>query len=345
MRADRTTGKAAVPSALAELTDDQLAQLVAKAPLIHSGIGGSSVRASLGGEAVFVKRLPLTDLERRADNIGSTRNLYGLPPDFHYGIGSAGFSAWRELAAYRRMSDAAAVPLVVPELHHWRVLERPPPPRAEWNSAPAIGPWRASHAIGERLAALAGASAQLVLCSQLLPQDLHSWLEDQVAAGTIDACVERVDAQLRGGVAALRAEGIMHFDTHFKNVVTDGQQLYFADFGLACATWFELSADEQVFLDCNANHDETYVVTHLVNWLVTALAGTPSRPARLEYIERCARRGEASGLTGAVAELVHRYAPVAAILNRFYSAMLEGRRPGYPRAELADAWSGTGLSS
>ena len=50
------------------------------------------------GTPVFVKSIPLTGAELA--NPGSTRNHYGLPPNFQYGVGSAGFGAYRELAAH-----------------------------------------------------------------------------------------------------------------------------------------------------------------------------------------------------------------------------------------------------
>lgn len=40
---------------------------------------------------MFVKRVPLTDLERRPENVRSTANLFELPLFCHYGIGGPGF--------------------------------------------------------------------------------------------------------------------------------------------------------------------------------------------------------------------------------------------------------------
>jgi hypothetical protein len=75
-------------------------KLVEAAPLIGSGIGGTSVSLEIEGWPVFAKRVPLTDLERRPDNVMSTANVFQLPTCYQYGVGSAGFGAWRELAAY-----------------------------------------------------------------------------------------------------------------------------------------------------------------------------------------------------------------------------------------------------
>jgi len=45
------------------------------------------------GAPVFVKRIPLTHLERRPEHAGSTANLFGLPVCYQYGVGSTGFGA------------------------------------------------------------------------------------------------------------------------------------------------------------------------------------------------------------------------------------------------------------
>src|SRR5262245_16706023 len=95
----------AVATSLALLSDRRLAALVDGAPLVGSGIGGSAVSLEIDGTPVFAKRVPLTDLERRPDNVMSTANLFQLPTFYQYGVGSAGFGAWRELAAHQMTTN------------------------------------------------------------------------------------------------------------------------------------------------------------------------------------------------------------------------------------------------
>src|SRR4051812_14890098 len=52
----------------------------------------------VGKAKVFVKRIPLTELEYT--NMFSTKNLYKLPLYYNYGVGSAGFGAFRELVTH-----------------------------------------------------------------------------------------------------------------------------------------------------------------------------------------------------------------------------------------------------
>jgi hypothetical protein len=67
---------------------------------MHEGIGGKSALISIEDTPVFVKKLPLTNLEQLPQNFMSTANFFDLPLGYQYDMGSAGFGAWRELAAY-----------------------------------------------------------------------------------------------------------------------------------------------------------------------------------------------------------------------------------------------------
>src|SRR5690242_10689353 len=96
--AARLAAHAGIATALDLLSDRELAGRVAAGTPLGTGIGGRAMRIAVEGREVFVKRVPLTDLERRPDPVRSTANLFGLPPQLHYGIGavgSPGFGAWR----------------------------------------------------------------------------------------------------------------------------------------------------------------------------------------------------------------------------------------------------------
>ena len=89
-----------VATRLSLLSDRQLGEIVAVASPLGSGIGGRTAELDINGTQVFVKRVPLTALELRPENVRSTANLFGLPMFYQYGVGSAGFGAWRELAVH-----------------------------------------------------------------------------------------------------------------------------------------------------------------------------------------------------------------------------------------------------
>jgi len=206
--------------------------------------------------------------------------------------------------------------------------------------------WGDSPAVRERLIALDAAQAQLVLCCEFIPHSLDRWLEDHARSGTIEDIIDRVEQQLFAGVASLWRADVVHFDLHFANILTDGERTQFTDFGLACSTIFELAPDEAAFLSLNASHDICYVVTHLVNWLVTTHLGLTARSDRVDYIERCSASSTATNLPANAARIVARYAPIAAGLNAFYGQLAQ-RNPGtpYPAARLLAACAAAGLEA
>ena len=89
-----------VSTNLACLSNEKLKQILANSKPMHEGIGGKSGLISIDDTPVFVKKVPLTDLEQLDQNFMSTANLFNLPLGYQYGIGSAGFGAWRELTTH-----------------------------------------------------------------------------------------------------------------------------------------------------------------------------------------------------------------------------------------------------
>ena len=46
---------------------------------MHKGIGGTSLQIEIDNTPVFVKKVPLTDLELQPENYMSTANIFNLP--------------------------------------------------------------------------------------------------------------------------------------------------------------------------------------------------------------------------------------------------------------------------
>lgn len=346
----------ALGSLLSALDDQQLRALVEAAHPLAVGIGGATWRADLRGAPVFVKRVALTDLEREPRNLRSTGNLHGLPVEFHYGVGSVGAGAWRELEAHLltdrwvRTGRQTAFPL----LHHWRVLDGDADgvrASAELDDREAVvAYWHGSSAVRERLAALAEASAGLYLFLEHVPQTLAQWLSATLACGpqALDLVCERVAEDLVSTASFLSHQGFGHFDAHFGNVMTDGDRLWFCDFGLALSTTFRTTVDEDRFLRRHEDHDVAYVVRELVNWLVQAFAddahtGTDGR-RRDELVRRYADGQAPLHLPPRAAALVSRCAGTAAVMNAFYGRLYgSDRRSSYPAREVRRAVAAAGL--
>lgn len=337
-----------VATALTLLSDHRLGRLIAAAQPVSCGIGGTSALLNVGDIPVFVKRVPLTDVERDPRHVMSTANLLGLPAFCHYGVGSPGFGAWRELAANTMTTNWVLTGQVeaFPLMYHWRLLPGAAALADEHADVEqVVAYWGGSPAVRQRLRALAEASASLVLFLEYIPHNLRDWLAQQLAAGhdaVTDAC-EMVERCLRADLAFMNANGLLHFDAHFGNILTDGRRLYLADLGLAASTRFDLAPDERDFVTQNLSHDACHTVTELVNWLVTHVAAvadpaTGGPVERNAYIRRCAAGARPTGVPAPIATLISRYAPAVAILNEFYWSLFgESRATPYPQHKITQA--------
>jgi len=345
-----------VSFALSRLTDEQLRRELDTATPLTDGIGGDAAVLAVANTTVFVKRLPLTDVEQQVPLARTTGNIFGLPPHCHYGVGAPSTGAWRELSVHEITSNwvldgtSEAFPL----LYHWRVLGKDRPGTlncAEHGDVETwIRFWHDSGAVRKRLEALREASADLVLFLEYVPRTLANSLEESLSVGpeAVDAILRRVEPQLVDVAKLMAAHGLWHFDAHLKNILADDNRLYVTDFGLAASSSFDLAADEVHFLDRHAEHDVAYVVTQLVNWIVTRL--TRAGPAwahpgeRNEYIRRCAGGAVPAGVTPTVARLLARYSPVASVMNDFYFALhAVSRLTPYPMADVHAACQASGF--
>ncbi len=122
-----------VSAALGALDEEGIVELLGTGTRLGVGIGGSHATVSVDGVPVVVKRVALTDREQLPAMSGTTSNLFGLAPSWHYGVGSPGFGVWREVAANELATAAMAAGHLsgVALLHHTRVLPGAPPPGGE----------------------------------------------------------------------------------------------------------------------------------------------------------------------------------------------------------------------
>ncbi|WP_229787235.1 hypothetical protein [Actinokineospora fastidiosa] len=307
---------------------------------LGAGIGGTSALVDVGGTPVFVKRVPLTDLERQPENVGSTANLFALPDFCHYGvglIGGPGFGAWRELAVHTMTTDWVLTQDYegFPLMYHWRVLPHAGQalPEELADVEKAVDYWGGGAGIRARIEALRDASASIALFLEYIPHNLHDWLRAQVKAGDERACA-MVLRELTAGTSFMNAHGLLHFDAHFQNILTDGQRLYFADYGLAISSRFTLSDEETAFFTRHQTYDRCYALTHLVTWLIVELYGYKGDDRRA-FLRACARGERPTGIPPQLAEILTRHAPLAAVMTEFYRRFqLESRQVPYPAEEI-----------
>src|SRR3954447_4534447 len=114
-------------SQIAQIDNVELISLFGSGP--SSEGWGRNHTLEIGRSKVFVKRVPVTDLEY--ENLFSTRNLYELPTYYNYGVGSAGFGVFRELLAHIKTTNWVLEGAIAsfPLLYHYRIIpclgERP----------------------------------------------------------------------------------------------------------------------------------------------------------------------------------------------------------------------------
>jgi hypothetical protein len=352
-RGARLTAHGAVSGALALYGDRALRELVDTAVPLGSGIGGTSALLEVAGTPVFVKRVPLTDLERRPEHVRSTANLFELPVFCHYGVGAIGgpgFGAWRELAVHTMTTDwvLSAEHEGFPLMYHWRVLpDATPLPEELADVERAVAYWGGGSQVRRRIQALQQSSASVALFLEYIPQNLHQWLGTQVETGAeaddeagdeaVDRACAMVERELAAGTSFMNSRGLLHLDAHFENILTDGRRLYFTDYGLALSSRFELSRDEAGFFDRHEAYDRCYTATYLVNWLVTALCGfrPEDRDGRYALIRAYAEGKHPAGVPAGAAALIARHAPIAALVSDFNRTFQRrSRQTPYPVEEI-----------
>ncbi|SEE87166.1 hypothetical protein SAMN05216489_08693 [Streptomyces sp. 3213] len=348
-RTARLAAHTDIATSLALLSDHELAELVDAGNPLGSGIGGRSVLVEVDGRKVFVKRMPLTDVERRAENVRSTANVFGMPAYCHYGIGSPGFGVWRELAVHTMTTNWVLADRFpgFPLMHHWRVLPDTPQPLHEElaDVEKVVAYWGGSRQVREHIEARRTASASLTLFVEHFPHTLHDWFDDQLRTGDPDAACTLVEQQLKSTTEFLHEHRLLHFDAHFENILTDGRQLYLADYGLAVSARFRLAPEEREFLDRHQHYDRFYTSARLVNWLVVALYGY-DLPEREAFVRACADGERPGGIPEAAASIITRHAPLTAVLADFNRRVRnESRLTPYPGDELSRAYNNSTLSA
>ncbi|MET8187676.1 protein kinase family protein [Streptomyces sp. NPDC005246] len=330
-----------VSTHLSLLSDHRLGEAVAAATPLGSGIGGRSAELDVGGTRVFVKRVPLTDIEMRPENLRSTANHFGLPMFYQYGAGSTGFGAWRELAVHTMTTnwvlgnEYEGFPL----MYHWRVLPDSPPQgfADEFGGIDgAVAHWEGSSAVRERLEAIGRSSFSLVLFLEHVPHTLAGWLGEQRQAapegeeGPTYAWAEEV---LTRGAAFMSSRGLVHFDAHFDNVLTDGRLVYFADFGLALSAMFELSQDEAEFLTAHLTYDSCYIANHLLRHHLPD--GVRGKVEHEVFLHNWVAGERSEGVRPAIAAIIDRHARASVVLHGFHRQLLTvSKRTPYPAADI-----------
>ena len=274
---------------IAKLGDADLAKLIKESQQVHEGIGGTAVKLELGGVPVFAKQISLSDLEK--DNPHSTKNLFNIPTFYQYGVGSAGFGAWRELAAHQQSTkwaldgECESFPL----MYGYAIIPKEKtPPRDAAKMEEIVKYWGGSKEIGERLKAIDDAQYSVVFFLETIPRTLDDYIHPQASKGeTWEVDMPMIERQLKDVTAFMESKGMIHFDAHGRNVLTDGERVYVADFGLATSLDFELSDAERKFFEENRGYDRALAFSCL-GWHPRDEAGC--QMPILPQVQECSNR-------------------------------------------------------
>lgn len=342
-QATRIATYRAVSTELTLLNDQQLLALLETAKPIGTSIGGISTLLTISDTPIFIKKIRLTDIERQHENIMSTRNFFELPLYYQYGIGSTGFGVWRELATHAMTTNwvLAGDCKNFPLMYHWRLLPRltleTPTSEQLAELERDVEWWGDSSLVRARLLANLTASADIVVFLEYFPENLHRWLSKQIINGgdVAGSACEMVENNLMAITSFINSRGLLHFDAHFNNILTDGHDLYFTDFGLAICEQFELSEAESDFFKENFNYDQCYTLSYFVEWLLTESFGTENwaignyNAMLHEYAA-----GKGRPLLPAIEAIIMRYAPIAIVMNEFFLKLKISKATSFPTSEL-----------
>ncbi|WP_443033113.1 hypothetical protein [Streptomyces sp. A1-5] len=119
--------------------------------------------------------------------------------------------------------------------------------------------------------------------------------------------------------------------------------MYFADFGLALSSGFELSSTEAEFLSDPLSYDRCDAVSHLLrHHLPDGLRGGGEHQA---FLREWIAGNRPAGVPREIAALLDRHSPTAVIIGEFQRRWLTvSKRTPFPAAEIEQV-SGTGAAA
>ncbi|MGI4850407.1 MAG: hypothetical protein ACRYGR_00455 [Janthinobacterium lividum] len=318
------------------LTDIKLCDLISKSKNLNSSIGGESHVLMISDISVFVKKISLTDLENQSEHILKTANLFKLPLFYQYGVGSTGFGAWRELAAHIITTDWVLKKECpnFPLLYHWRILSNDEPKIiSDQKLKNDVEYWEGSLTIGHRIESLHQASSNIILFLEYAPQTLYEWLSCQLKIGgsTAESAISFVDKNLKLIINFMNKRGLVHFDAHFHNILTDGEIIYLSDFGLSLSSEFDLTSEEIDFLKAHRTYDRCATIVNLLHCLITSSFGKDQWEKKLkEYVDQ-----KLNKLSPPIDSIITKYSQIALVMDKFYQNLQKKTKlTPYPAAQL-----------
>jgi hypothetical protein len=324
-----------ISSALECMSDEQLEQAISNGKIMHKGIGGESLQIEIDSISIFVKKIPVTDLELHPDHYMSTSNIFNLPMCFQYGIGSAGFGVWREVAAHI-MTTKWVISNKSPNfpiMYHWRILKYIDKKIISDEEQIALDKdmayWENNQEINFRLKEKALASNHVYLFLEFIPSNLYDWLNQQLSFDEEVAIrsIQFIENQMKEINNFMGSKKFLHMDAHFENILTDGKQLYYSDFGLVLSNEFNLNDIEIDFMQDNVSYDYASGSVNLLHSIITNFLGK-------EIILKEFYENKPQILEGKIEAVIQKHMPISLIMDKFYSSIQKDKSYLYPSDDL-----------
>jgi len=202
---------------------------------------------------LFVKRIPITDTEYK--HLFSTKNRYRLPRNYYYGVdpAAAGAGVFRELAIHVKTTNWVLQGQIenFPLMYHYRIMPNPKRTskmkeerQREFNKY-----WNNSKIKGKYIVDRFNSNYEAVLFLEYFPYTLKPWLNKNMDK------LNYFVSEMKDTLSFLQKNGIIHFDVHWENIITDGNKPFLTDFGLALDKGFDLSSSERLFFKNNSYYD------------------------------------------------------------------------------------------
>lgn len=332
----RTEKYTLISNALACKSNAQLQDALLAGKVMHTGIGGRSVQIEIENHPVFVKQVPITELELQPIHLMSTANMFHLPMCYQYGIGSAGFSVWRELAAHIMTTNWVITGQCphFPMMYHWRIIPEYSN-TSHWESTEKyMDYWENNERIATRVNQLNTAKSSVLLFLEHFPNNLYQHLKEVMSNCSDEDSIQylkKINKTFDTVFTWMHDNQFLHMDAHFHNILADEENIYLSDFGLALSAHFDLSMREQTFINTHQHYDRCSYSVNLLHAVLTSRVGKDDWDSTLnDYL---AQRLSIS-LSDEINNILSKQAPIAEIMHQFYKAIQKDKSTPYPFAQL-----------
>lgn len=131
----------------------------------------------------------------------------------------------------------------------------------------------------------------------------------------------------------MASQNFLHMDAHFENILTDGEQLYYSDFGLALSDKFTLSNIENYFAKDNAYYDYASGSSNLMHTVLTSYLGKDDWNVNLA---KFTNDELGTQIPAIVKGLLSRHHGVAVKMDAFYKAIQRDKSTHFPSGNLKE---------